>query len=104
WVTRFAAWLPFALIMTRFAERLPKMPGTNMPLFTMKAGDGGVHLAGAAVFVLAGIWGGSPDDTRDSPRSRHLFWALWLLALVCVASLNRGGFVAVAAALLIAGT
>ena len=60
WVTRFAAWLPFALVMTRFAERVPNMPGTNMPLFTMKAGDGGVHLAGAAVFVLAGIWRGSP--------------------------------------------
>ena len=105
WVTRFVAWLPVALILARFLGALmPTMPGTDVPLFTMKASDGGVHLAGAAVFVLGGLSTSPREDTRGLLRVPYAFWALWLLGLACVVSLNRGGFVGAAAALLLAST
>jgi hypothetical protein len=63
----------------------PKLPGTDVPLILLGAGEVPVHLAGAAVFALAGFY-------RPS-----VFWVLSLLAAVVMAStLNRGGMLAFA--------
>ena len=82
---------------------MPNMPGTDIPLFSMKPGDAGVHLAGAAAFMLLGLYGGARDD-RDSrsARSASVLGPL-VVSLVFVAALNRGGFLAVLAALFVVG-
>jgi hypothetical protein len=104
WITLFAAWLPAALAIARYlGELVPDMPGTDLPLISMKPGDAGVHLAGAAAFVLAGLYNGSIEDERDRPRYPRMFWPLWALSVLFVAALNRGGFLAVMTALAIVG-
>jgi hypothetical protein len=104
WVGLCAAWLPIALAIKRFmGEAIPNLPGTDVAIISTKPGDGAVHLAGAATFVLLGLYesaAGADSRRRDTPR---LFWPLWLLSLVFVAALNRGGFLSVVAALAIVG-
>jgi hypothetical protein len=98
----FAAWLPAALAITKYAGGLvPDMPGTGVALISIKPGDAGVHLAGAAAFVLLGLHRLSGRERTRATSSRRLFWPLWLLSLLFVAALNRGGFLAVVAALAI---
>ncbi len=49
--------VPLSLLITRYYadEALPRMPGSNVPIVLMKAGDAGVHLAGVAVAVFLGM-------------------------------------------------
>jgi hypothetical protein len=100
WVGRFVAWAAVAGGIAQFWDVPLSMPGTHQPLLSAKWGDVAVHLAGAATFVLLGL-----DRARfvggDSPRVRRAFWAFWLLGVLFVATLNRGGFLAVLTALLI---
>jgi O-Antigen ligase len=105
WIMRAAVWLPMVLLLDRWlGERNPILPGTGQLLFSVKAGDAGVHLAGAAAFVLLGLNSGPPEEEGGDPsRTWRLFWALFVFSLVCVAALNRGGFLAVTAALLVVG-
>ena len=98
WLGRFVVWAPVAGGLAQFWDVPLSMPGTRQPLLSAKWGDVAVHLSGAAVFVLVGL-----DRARsvggDSPRARRLFWVFWLLGVLFVAALNRGGFLAVMAAL-----
>ena len=94
-----AVWLPVVVLLGEvLGASIPFMPGTGQPLFSAKSGDGGVHLAGAACFVLLGLSDAGSDGGR-SQRRRTAFWALWLISMLLVASLSRGGFVSVIAAL-----
>jgi len=103
WLSPFAAWLPIALAITKFLGPLvPDMPGTDVSLLSMKPGDAGVHLAGAATFVLLGLRQ-TAGGGRDATRSSKFFWALWLTSLLFVAALTRGGFLSVVVALVLAG-
>jgi hypothetical protein len=62
---------------------LPTLPGTEVPILLLGAGEVPVHLAGAAVFALAGFY-------RPS-----MLWIVSLLTAVLMASaLNRGGMLA----------
>ncbi len=91
WVPWFLVWLPFYFLATRIAGR-----EALMSIFAFKPGDVAVHLAGVAGLVLLGIG-------RSVPRSRRLnAWlaGLWLVGFSIAAVLNRGGLVAVAAAML----
>ncbi len=64
-------------------DELPQMPGTGLPILALRPGDLAVHLAGAAVFVLVGLW--RPSRT----------WVLFLLwGAVLVATQNRGAMLA----------
>jgi O-Antigen ligase len=95
----FVAWLPIVAVVVRASDNPILVPGTNMPLFVIKAGDVGVHLAGIAGFVLLGLDREWLAEEGGKPRKRRLFWCVWLVALMVVAALNRGGFVAVLTAL-----
>ena len=71
------------------------MPGTSVPLFEGKAGDVGVHLAGIAAFMLAGLYGATPGS-RTVPD--FIVWLLWFPAATIVATQTRGGLLAIALA------
>ena len=43
-----------AAVMTQ--QELPQMPGTGLPILFLRPRDLAVHLAGAVVFVLVGLW------------------------------------------------
>ncbi|MQA28757.1 MAG: O-antigen ligase domain-containing protein [Luteitalea sp.] len=102
WILWFAAWLPAGMVLSRLlGDSVPTMPGTDIALLSMKPGDAGVHLGGAAAFMLLGLYGGFRDG-RSAPRpSPRLFWVLWGISLLVVTALNRGGFLAATAALLV---
>jgi O-Antigen ligase len=95
----YAAWLPIIAAIVRLSANPIIVPGINLPLFIIKAGDVGVHLAGIAGFLLLGLDREWVEPERPQPRKRKLFWCVWLFALIVVAALNRGGFVAAVAAL-----
>jgi hypothetical protein len=64
---------------------LPNLPGTEVPILLLGAGEVPVHLAGAAVFALVGFY------------RPNVLWMIALLAAVLMASaLNRGGMLAFA--------
>jgi hypothetical protein len=99
WILPLAAWSPAVLLLSRLlGASAPNMPGTDLPLFSAKSGDFGVHLAGAATFLLLGL--GRAASSRSGVRLRSAaFWSLWLVSMLFVASLNRGGFLSVLTAL-----
>jgi len=104
-VTRYARavpWLgvlvPLLFIARRLVGDSILMPGTDVPLLTNKMGDAGVHLAGAAAFVLA-FGSATGAEPERSVRSTWMFWGTWIVALACVAGQNRGGFLSVVVAL-----
>jgi hypothetical protein len=76
--------IPFIFAFHRFmAGYVPHVPGTFVPLLSIKSGEVAVHLAGAAVFVLAGL------------RRATLLWTILLVAALAMAcAFNRGGMLA----------
>jgi O-antigen ligase len=89
----FIAWVPI-LSFLWFAHQdvLPRIPGVGIPIPFLKTGDVAVHLAGAAAFLLAGLY------PRDVWRrvSEPFLWVGWIVGVAIVASVNRGGMLAVA--------
>ncbi|MBO1436010.1 O-antigen ligase family protein [Meiothermus sp. CFH 77666] len=75
---------------------LPSLPGTQIPLVVVKFGDIGVHLAGAAIFVLLGLGGNLRWSLLHTP--------IWVLGATVVfgltAAANRGGAVSFVMAVL----
>jgi hypothetical protein len=103
-VAPFAAWVPLLIIAGRtIGEALGTMPGTDVPILTPKQGDAGVHLAGAAAFVLLGLNSRINGVEPEGWRRPRVFWVLWMLAMLCVASLNRGGLLSAMTALFVLG-
>jgi hypothetical protein len=80
----FVPVIPFLYALSRYmSESIPNVPGTTVPLLLIGSGEVPVHLAGAAVFVLAGF------------RKATLLWIILLLAALAMASANtRGGMLA----------
>lgn len=62
---------------------LPQMPGTGVPIISLRPGDLGVHLAGAAIFTLLGF-----------VRPGRVWLVFLLLGMVLVSTQNRGGMLA----------
>jgi O-Antigen ligase len=99
----FVVWLPIIAVLVRSTDSPILVPGTGMPLFVIKAGDVGVHLAGIAAFILLELDRDWFESDAPQPWRRKLFWGGWMVALMFVAALNRGGFVAALAALGVLG-
>jgi hypothetical protein len=76
--------IPFLFAFSHYMEEsIPHVPGTTVPLIWIGPGEVAVHLAGAAVFVLAGF------------RKPTLVWTVLLLAAVLQGSAwSRGGMLA----------
>jgi hypothetical protein len=83
----FIAWVGFSAALS-YAQSLPVIPGTNVPIVIFKGGDMGVHLAGSIAFLIAGLWPGSPGATSLLVT---LLLPLWLVSVGVAGSLNRGG-------------
>jgi hypothetical protein len=86
--SRFVALLPptmtvLSIIALLGRDILPKMPGAGQPIISLRPGDLGVHLAGAAIFVLFGF-----------RRAGRLWLAFLVVAAVIAATQNRAGALA----------
>jgi hypothetical protein len=98
WVPWITCWVPLAWTVQHVAgEQIPRIPGTDVALLTFKPGDAAVHLAGAAAFLLA-----RPHDVRMRVGAVRLpewtLWVVWLAGATIVAAGNRGGMLAIFAA------
>ena len=100
----FLLWVPVALLLVRFKENwIPLVPGGQVPLVGFLAGDAAVHLAGIFAFLVLRL-----DFTRPATRrslspwrtGRALLWGLWAPGSLLVATLNRGGMLAILTAVL----
>ncbi|MBX9843620.1 MAG: O-antigen ligase family protein [Xanthobacteraceae bacterium] len=90
-VQRYARFLDFFVpavpilfgVCQYMRDWVPNLPGTDVPILMLGAGEVPVHLAGAAVFAMVGFY-----------RPTAL-WIVALIAAVLMASaLNRGGMLA----------
>lgn len=97
-------WFPIAFgIQQAFGASLPMVPGSAVQVLKLKAGDAGVHLAGAATFMLIGLYSraGSKRKATQSRMQDWFWWLAWLVSFMYVASSNRGGMLSVVAAMLV---
>jgi len=99
WLPWFLCWLPVAYLFERLAgNMLPQLPGTDVTLLRLKAGDSAVHLAGVAAFLLLGLHEVIvPQGSSKIAVSvkEWMWWLLWLVATVLVGTSNRGGLLAI---------
>ncbi len=85
-------WVPVAALMTTVAGAFnPVLPGSDVALISVKPGDAGVMLAGAAAFLLTGLftWGRTRSALQEG-----LVWVVWLAAAAFAAAVSRGGMLA----------
>ena len=76
--------IPFLFAISRsLGDHIPRVPGTEVPLLLIGPGEVPVHLAGAAVFALAGFY-----------KPTWLWTALLLVAVVATSVATRGGMLA----------
>ena len=76
--------VPFLFIVSRYlTDYIPRWPAYNVPMLVVLPSDVSVHIAGAAVFVLAGF-----------RRASMIVILFALVAFVMAATANRGGMMA----------
>jgi hypothetical protein len=109
-VPYFLVWVPIGFLGFKAAGvELPPLPGSEIPLSSLKGGDLGVHLGGAAAFLILGLHrSGAGRAASRLERGEWVWWSVWVVAFISVGSLNRGGMLSAAlagaVALLFAGT
>lgn len=95
WFPLFLAWAPIGFIIERMASgAIPRWPNSDVAIIDLKPGDLAVHLAGIAAFIFLGLHESRENEPRR-PAHEGLWWSLWLIGGVFVASINRGGFLAI---------
>jgi hypothetical protein len=93
----FLLWVPVALVARILMPgAIPTIPGTEISLLALKAGDLGVHLGGVAAFLL--LRRSAPDE-RATIGKEWLLWTLWAAGFLMASSINRGGMLAALAAI-----
>ncbi len=100
----FVVWAPigFILLVELRGFGIPVHPGTNVPIFLLKTGDLGVHIAGAAAFLALGLHRRFPLRQGKRIVLQEIFWWSAIAAGVIVAgSRNRGGMLSVMMALFV---
>jgi O-antigen ligase len=83
-------WLPISVVPLPLGQNTPLVPGTDISILTHKSGDAAI----AAFLALAFLWL-FPDGR--SARSRGVWSALALIAILLASTQNRGGLLGVAA-------
>ena len=96
WVPVLLLWMPVGLIGDHmFAHLLPQAQGSGEPMSFVKPGDAGVHLAGAATFLLLGLHHAPGVRARRGPLGAEWFLGpLCALVFLVIGVLGRGGAVA----------
>lgn len=85
-------WTPIALAsMSVLNVEFPTYPWSNAAIVDVKPGDMAIHLAGAAAFILTGLW---MRRSGLSSMAEGILWGVWFLGFTLAASWNRGGMVA----------
>jgi hypothetical protein len=100
WLMWFTCWVPLAWAINYFVgERIPKVGASDVSLLSFKPGDAAVHLAGVAAFLFVRPSGW---QVRMGPLviPNGVIWVVWLVGAMIVAAGNRGGMLAIIAALL----
>lgn len=99
----FVLWAPLAVLIENFFKAsLPRVPGSDVAIIDIKAGDLNVHLAGIAAFLLLGLMdreGESRKRGAGVSLARAALWAVWLVGFAMAGVINRGGMLAVFAAI-----
>lgn len=102
WLPWFLLWVPVVAFLVVFAGPLLPRTESQVTVPTFKPGDTGVHLAGAAAFLLVGL---HHAPARGAPLVRRwteiLLWVAWLVGALVVGANNRGGILAILAAVLV---
>ncbi len=95
WLPWFLIWAPIAfLVLALYIGQ------DTSPLLRIKAGDLGVHLAGAAAFLALGLHRWFPRRWGAWLWLREwVWWLFWSVGFLAVGARNRGGLLAMLAAL-----
>lgn len=106
WIPLFALWVPLGLAFNDLLKaHLPHVPGTTEAMDLVRPSNAGAHLAGAAALLLLGLHHWPQERAKAGPKWTEWFvWAVLLGAVVYAGALNRGGFLAVIAAVLVVAT
>ncbi|MFL5493759.1 MAG: O-antigen ligase family protein [Gemmatimonadales bacterium] len=102
WAPVLVLWLPIGLLASHlFPGLLPVDPESGEHMVFVKPGDAGVHLAGAATFLLLGLHHAPGVRARGGLLGTDWFLGLsCVLAFIAVAVLGRGGSLAFLVAIL----
>lgn len=107
WYSRWMPWFvflsaPLFIIADRFNDYLPSFPGTDVTLLNIKAGDFGVHLAGAAAFFTLGLYREfSPSKSTWFGLKDVVFASFMMMGVVAIGSRTRGGLLSVVLAVVV---
>ncbi len=101
WLPWYLIWAPLAILVSvLYRDALPLIPGSQIPVLTVKAGDLAVHLAGAAAFLALGLHRRFPRRPGAWALLREWgWWLFWSVGFLAVGSRSRGGLLAMLAAL-----
>ena len=101
YVPFFILWIPIGLMIGHlFPHLLPIAQDSGEQMVFIKPGDAGVHLGGAAAFLLLGLHRAPGASTRKGLLGLPWFLgAACVLAFIVVAVLGRGGALAALCAL-----
>lgn len=83
-------WLVLAEVLSRL-RLIPMMPGAPVEIIYIKAGDAGVHLAGAGAFLLMRL-----DRIYGKPYAKWQIWGMWIcwgLAWLFYGTTGRSGMI-----------
>ncbi len=100
-VPAFVLWVLLTdLLLSLFPRRIPMLHG-SVPLIDLKPGDTGVHLGGVGAFMILGLHRPVEAGAGGWRRgwTEALVWVVWAGDFTLVAVRNRGGGLAVLAAL-----
>jgi hypothetical protein len=84
----YLAWLLVAWYFSKISPIGFHVPTSPTPLIHLKSGDAGVHLAGAAAFMLLRL---DLRGARWSNAKLWFLWALWLVNWLAWGASNRAG-------------
>lgn len=100
WLPLFLIWAPIAFLLSiHYRDALPLIPGSQLPVLTLKPGDIAVHLAGAAAFLILGLHRWFPRRPGAWLWLREWgWWLFWSLGFIAVGARSRAALLAMLAA------
>ncbi len=101
WLPWFLFWVPVGFVVARlYLNSLPVIPGSDVPLLSLKGGDFAVHIAGAASFLALGLHRHFGKNRKPYVRLQEfLLWGAWSAGFFVTGSQNRGGLLSVLVAI-----